>query len=1302
MPGDYTRFTFAPGDDHIGVLMQQGRVLLDADYNELVELLERRIRAGTLDTFGRCVVPLTTPDGFLIGLAGPVLTIGRGRIYVDGILAENHGGPPAPPAPFDAVIAETVGTSPVRYDQQPYFPNPPALPQGGGPHLVYVDVWQREVTYLEEPDLLEKAVGVDSATRLQTVWQVKVLADVGAGVTCATPGDQLPKWVALTAPPAGRLTVRAVGVPAETDPCVVSPAGGYRGTENRLYRVEVHQGGAAGTATFKWSRDNASIAAAVLGLDAARKRLTVSRTARDAVLRFSPDDWVEVLDDRLELAGQPGVLRKVAVVDDVAGVVELAAALPVNVFDPNDAARHTRLRRWDQKGLVRNAANVVVANVDASGGAIPIPAAGNLVLEDGIQVELALAPATGVFRTGDFWVFAARTVDASVEELTQAPPRGIHHHYCRLAVYTPATPAAGPALEDCRVFWPPREGCCTEVVNPGENIQAAIDRLPPAGGCVCLKAGLHRIAAPLRIERSWVTVHGETAGAVVRREDGVAMVRIGSPQGETIDDVSLMDVRFEVGGQKEGMEAVVRVTAASGVVVRGCEVVPADPDPILVAATGVMAAQASELVVERCAFTNLLGGVAAMTSGAVTVADCRFLGPAETRDDATLSRGVRGVWLMDDTVGPNQVVRNEFQHYHEAVVVGREATPTVVEDNRVFRDGSLRPAPLRSVEQVAALFAGTRPVGFLDGFAIASTALGCVIARNYVRLGDPGQKAILVTGSESVVRENRIETGFDATLSTGFIPIFTNFQAGVDVPAGAASTAVPSTVGAAIEAEAALRVRFQQSKGPPLGVVLIIDENDDSDDRALTKCSVVDNCFEGPMGAILVTGAQNRLQVTGNRVRGDALLYEQVMQWMSPLPEWAQVEAAVSLGFALGWGIVAHAAMDSRVAANHVSQMLAGVFLDGCQGVAVQGNVVGYCIGGVCAHNSRALSVTGNMVQEMAAVGIGAMDVQSSTVEGNTASSFSGVGVYLLRGERNGVGGNQVENAQYGIALLRQDAAAVWGNRLTGLARTGIAANGCTGGLVVRDNGVRFCGGAGGQVANVFGGTEEPGSVKIDAAAGIAVVDSAGDIEIDGCEVRDTGARAPGDKSFGGIRYGILATRVQRVRVRACTVFAAPAPALRFDSTGLRVECDRPVDATVPAAPWGEGSTDRLCEVSDTSVEASDPSLVVCSARQGEVGFHSNRCQRRIVAPRLPGNASTSLSTPVVTLQAAGIVANANRIRTARAGLPVVTLSLGSGVPGAGARATCVGNSIDGSPGVFSDGAVAFVPGAFSSFNGLT
>jgi hypothetical protein len=52
--------------------------------------------------------------------------------------------------------------------------------------------------------------------------------------------------------------------PASDDdvPCVADPAGGYRGLENQLYRVEIHAAAnATGSVrpTFKWSRENGSV-----------------------------------------------------------------------------------------------------------------------------------------------------------------------------------------------------------------------------------------------------------------------------------------------------------------------------------------------------------------------------------------------------------------------------------------------------------------------------------------------------------------------------------------------------------------------------------------------------------------------------------------------------------------------------------------------------------------------------------------------------------------------------------------------------------------------------------------------------------------------------------------------------------------------------------------------------------------------------------------------------------------------------------------------------------------------------------
>src|SRR5690606_7458619 len=135
-------------------------------------------------------VGANTPDAFKIDASGGELTIGLGRLYVDGLLAENHG---TGASELDPLLAETRHAGPVPYDEQPYWPTPAPLPESGK-HLVYLDAWLHEVTWLEHPDLIEPALGLDTTTRTQTVWQVRLLENVGANATCATPDAELPGW----------------------------------------------------------------------------------------------------------------------------------------------------------------------------------------------------------------------------------------------------------------------------------------------------------------------------------------------------------------------------------------------------------------------------------------------------------------------------------------------------------------------------------------------------------------------------------------------------------------------------------------------------------------------------------------------------------------------------------------------------------------------------------------------------------------------------------------------------------------------------------------------------------------------------------------------------------------------------------------------------------------------------------------------------------------------------------------------------------------------------------------------------
>jgi len=574
MGADLSRIRSNPLLDFAGVELKQGGVLLDADFNEFVAVVDRRLRAAVSDIVGPGTVSSTTAEAFKVSAVAGTLSIGKGRLYVDGLLAENHGAASTDPAKkrFDPLMAEPAFADPVGYAAQPCLPNAPALPTEGT-HLVYLDVWQREVTHLERTELMEAAVGVETSSRLQTVWQVRVLADDAGGATCASPDDDVAGWSGLIAPSSGRLTSGTFDVPPSSDPCELPPTGGYRGLENQTYRVEIQDPGLpGGTATFKWSRDNACVGSRVASMVSATE-LELQTLGRDDVLRFNTGDWVEIIDDVREFSQRCGEMRRVTV-NEAARRITFAPALPAEMLPapptfPNSDSpriRNLRVRRWDQKGKVLRTGpggttpQFQDLDVVGSAGVIKVPAAGTtLLLENGVTVSFATVGTKG-FRPGDYWAFAARTADASVELLDNAPPRGIHHHYERLGIWAVAT----GTVTDCRHPWPPAvEGhdcgctaCVTVESHAGGRftIHDAVNQVSQTGGTVCLGPGMYNLREPVRIHNArslrvrgqgWATVLAATAGGgaiEVRESIGVHIENltvITATTQETTDAIRL-------------------------------------------------------------------------------------------------------------------------------------------------------------------------------------------------------------------------------------------------------------------------------------------------------------------------------------------------------------------------------------------------------------------------------------------------------------------------------------------------------------------------------------------------------------------------------------------------------------------------------------------------------------------------------------------------------------------------------------------------------------------------------------------
>lgn len=438
MQGDFTRLTFDRSKHYSSVLNQQGRVALDADWNEQVAIELFDTRTTRQDVIGLCGGPQGVDAagaplaGFDVTTDGATLNISKGRYYAAGILAQKESSGPIteqPDLPVET-LAQIAGLAPDA-----------AL--SAGAYLAYLDVWERHVTALEDGTIREVALGgPDTTTRTQVMAQVKLLrvGDAGIEFTCATDS---PAWDAIVAASSGLLEAQAEPDDPSESACVVPARAGFRGLENQLYRVEVHRILSATQIGIKWSRENGSVVVSWTGQDNLDPdKLTVSSTGRDSMLGLAANNWVELSDDDREKRGESGLLVKIVKVEGNVLTIDPGG----QTVDFGAFTNNPKVRRWDMPADV---GEILVTVDDAMW----------IDLEMGVQIRLK----AGVFRPGDYWQIPARTFTADIEwPRTDAtppapipqPPVGVKHAYCRLALFD-FDGAAWSRRGDCRTLFPP-------------------------------------------------------------------------------------------------------------------------------------------------------------------------------------------------------------------------------------------------------------------------------------------------------------------------------------------------------------------------------------------------------------------------------------------------------------------------------------------------------------------------------------------------------------------------------------------------------------------------------------------------------------------------------------------------------------------------------------------------------------------------------------------------------------------------------------------------------------------------------
>lgn len=502
MKGDFSRFTFDSKNRYSRVLMQQGRMQVDADWNEQLDISAYRTETEITDFIGQSGAPEMPQDkavkaypddvnhrstSFRITGDGTNLTIGPGRYYVGGMLFEN------PQA--------------VSYLEQPDYPTPP-LHKEPGIYLAYLDVWQHHITALEAPTIREPALGgADTATRVKNVWQVKLhelgkTADKDKLIAAVSQPDLSiwkPEWEFDKGD--GQLTA------------TLGPAGAI--AENQLYRIEIHQGNednrtsASGRVSFKWSRDNGAIAAQVESVDITT--IKIKPAGQDPQLAFPVGQLIELSTQALTLSGKPGWL---ATVQGVQGHQLTVLWQSPNPEIPKDLPPAI-VRRWDSKTVA------LIGDTNHQH-----------LLEQSIIVRFE---ANKRYKTGDYWLIPARALTGNIEwSPASQPPHGTLHRYCKLAlVELLAENNHFAVLKDCRsIFKPITSGLVSKAGDRmtgdlaiDENLlvngRVGIGRAPSANNLLA-------VAGSVSIGARFASGNAGRDGLLVEGNVGIGTVETGS------------------------------------------------------------------------------------------------------------------------------------------------------------------------------------------------------------------------------------------------------------------------------------------------------------------------------------------------------------------------------------------------------------------------------------------------------------------------------------------------------------------------------------------------------------------------------------------------------------------------------------------------------------------------------------------------------------------------------------------------------------------------------------------------------
>ena len=549
MKGDFSFLAFDTEPHYTGVLHQQGRVLLDRDWNEAAAIAAGWRAAVGRDTFGAGVLAVPAADTRAFKLIsastdGTIVEVDldAGRAWADGL----------------SLTLDAPSTFAATYFAPP-FQSPQATPAtiaDGVRDLVVLDVWEDTVSGFQDPlNLIEPALGgPDTSERTQAFANLELLR-LGPNDDCSAAAGLADDFSSK-----GKLTVSPAPVLTITGDCPLEAGGGYTGLEHYLYRIEVADADVSGSARFKWSQWNGGLVGRGLYAAGAPGAGTVTITANDQMINHGgvTDFYLEALRFDAALGSwritftADATLSQDGILALTHGQGAWPAATPASGF----------FRLWNGIAFVAD---------------FPVGGPNPIELKDGIRLEFEAATADNAnYQPGDYWTFPVRASGAAFEPPVwpaNAPPQGVHHRRVALGILNwngppPASISfAAGEIDDCRRIFRPltnQKVCCTFNVGDGrtshgdfDSIEEALQHLPASGGEICLLPGLHTTNAVIAGMHN-VKIKGcDTKTKVIPRKQGATLPIFTITDAENVslehmDLVTLGGAAIVIGARKAG------------------------------------------------------------------------------------------------------------------------------------------------------------------------------------------------------------------------------------------------------------------------------------------------------------------------------------------------------------------------------------------------------------------------------------------------------------------------------------------------------------------------------------------------------------------------------------------------------------------------------------------------------------------------------------------------------------------------------------------------------------------------------